>query len=49
MEIKANLLTCCLVGTDKLCIRQTMPPIPGPNEKVFLNGYIYLQRLALSH
>ena len=37
MEIKANLLTYllthCLVGTCN--IRQTMPPIPGPNAKIF--------------
>ena len=33
--LKANtyLLTCCLAGTDN--IRQTVPPTPGPNEKIF--------------
>ena len=50
MEIKANSLTYWhiawleLVTLDRLCHQYL-----GLMQKYFLNGYIYLQRLALSH
>ena len=31
---QACLLTRCLVGADKFYVKQTVPPTPGPNEKI---------------
>ena len=42
---QACLLTRCLVGADELYVRQTVPPTPGPNEKIFFK-WVYMSTKA---